>query len=155
MTYRNVNKTMLVQHLASKLDQPTELLDSLLSEYLAQKPKRTRQAPPDHLRCMARVWRDGDGQQCMSKRTCGDFCSRHAKPVTKPCKYCSKGDKVVFHQFAWEHHGRIDDLNSPSHFLSVDCQKAQMLDTPIVCKCGQEIAFKRTECPSCQEPIVV
>lgn len=154
-TYRNIHKLELATYLATQLEQDESLLLALINEYLAQKPKKTRQPPPDKIRCMARVWRDGEANQCMSKHCDGEFCSRHAKPTTTPCKHCSKGGIEITHEFAWQHHGRFDDMSVPSHFLSVQSKKAVPLDTPIICECGQEIAFKRDNCPSCDTPIAV
>ena len=153
--YRNVHKDELVKHLASSLGQEKGLVSSLVNEYLSTKPKKTRRVPPDHLRCMGRVWRGGDATQCMSKKTCGEFCSRHSKTTTTPCKHCSKGGVVTIHEFAWQHHGRFDDLVVPQHFLSVQSKKAIPLDKPFICECGQEIAFQRNNCPSCDIAIVV
>lgn len=72
------------------------------------RPQRTLRphAPP---RCMARVWNGGKGVQC-SKRRCDDseFCKSHGKSHVRECSHCSKGLGVVIHQFAWEHHGRVD-----------------------------------------------
>lgn len=148
-TYRNVNKLELAAYLADQLHQDKGLIVTLLNEYLAQKPKRSRKLPHDDIRCMGRVWREGDAHQCMSKRSDGEFCSRHAKQPTEPCKHCSKGGDLVVHEFAWQHHGRFDELVAPEHFLSVQSKSAIPLDSPFVCECGQEIAFQRTHCPSC------
>lgn len=151
---RNIQKLELAAYLANQLHQDETLFLALINEYLAQKPKKTRRAAPDHLRCMGRVWRDGSATQCMSKRSNGVFCSRHAAKPTAPCKHCSKGGSDITHEFAWQHHGRFDDLMVPTHFQSVQSKQATPLDKPIFCECGQEIAFKRDVCPSCDTTIV-
>ena len=154
MAYKCVHKDLLSEHLAQKLGLPKQELLDTINDYLANKPVQKRTPPSSEIRCMARVWKDGDACQCMSKRVVGDFCKRHAKRTTRPCQYCSKPGKPVTHEFAWQHHGRIDDPHAPSHFLSVDRDDAIPLKTPIICECGQEIAFRRSHCPDCNTPLV-
>lgn len=90
--------------------------EPLVEEALPKKrgaPKGPRVAPAPACRCMARVWGDGTGTQCMSRRKPGyeDFCTTHGKldvPFCPPCEFSEDGKKTGIFL------GRIDQPR-PTH----------------------------------------
>ena len=65
-----------------------------LTDHTQERSQGTVAAAPNPIKCMARVWGDGSGGQCKSKRKDGnDYCGKHAdekdrqgikqKPITK------------------------------------------------------------------------
>lgn len=76
-------------------------------------PKGPRKAPEPECRCMARVWGDGTGLQCKSRRhkDHGDYCATHGKLATIsciPCQFDGDGKKSGLFM------GRID-MPRPTH----------------------------------------
>ena len=90
--------------------------EPLADEALPKKrgaPKGPRTAPAPECRCMARVWGDGTGAQCMSRRKTehGDFCATHGKAAAitcQPCEFSEGGKKTGLFL------GRIDQAR-PTH----------------------------------------
>lgn len=90
--------------------------EPLVEEALPKKrgaPKGPRTAPEPECRCMARVWGDGTGAQCKSRRKTehGDFCATHGKAATitcQPCEFSEDGKKTGLFL------GRIDQPR-PTH----------------------------------------
>ena len=76
-------------------------------------PKGPRKEVPAECRCMARVWGDGTGLQCKSRRNNdhGDYCATHGKLATIsciPCQFDGDGKKRGLFM------GRID-MDRPTH----------------------------------------
>ena len=74
-----------------------EATEPLAEEALPKKrgaPKGPRTAPAPECRCMARVWGDGTGTQCMSRRKTehGEFCATHGKAAAITCQPCEFGE---------------------------------------------------------------
>ena len=96
----------------------------------SKKAKRPRKAPETSLRCMARVWGDGFGDdQCKAKRTkfadFNCFCKRHAKQASVcegPTWVGATGKSPAGLKF-----GRIDqdrpwlDVNAPDGTVPLIC----------------------------------
>tara|TARA_Y100000385_G_scaffold201936_2_gene209131 strand:- start:7 stop:1125 length:1119 start_codon:yes stop_codon:yes gene_type:complete len=102
--------------LAAAFFQRAVATEPLVEETLPKKrgaPKGPRTAPAPECRCMARVWGDGTGAQCMSRRKTehGEFCATHGKAVAitcQPCEFSEDGKKTGLFL------GRIDQAR-PTH----------------------------------------
>ena len=99
------------------LHSPHMGVESVVAEATVPKkrgaPKGPRTAPEPECRCMARVWGDGTGAQCKSRRKTehGDFCATHGKAATitcQPCEFSEDGKKTGLFL------GRIDQ-ERPTH----------------------------------------
>ena len=85
-------------HMEDTDERMNSIIENLVSELMITKNTHPRKDIDESLRCMARVWGNGNGDsQCRFKIKDGDYCSRHSKQASieiKPCVRDENGKKV-------------------------------------------------------------